>query len=141
MYTCPACEEPQRTVLKRCPKCGADLSSLAILHEFPSLLYNEALELNAAGRQAEALERLIAASAMAPDDTEIGLALGKMYALRKDLESARRTWLHVLDIEPDHNLAKRLLEATEKVAQTPAVGTFNKEQQHRKPGAKRKKRH
>jgi nucleoid-associated protein YgaU len=83
VYRCPnpGCRrEIKDNAATRCPSCGFDLEPLARVAALGDYHYNQAVRLAAEGKEALALESLLAAVTLNPDDGEAHLFLGRLYA-------------------------------------------------------------
>lgn len=90
VLVCPVCNHNHSTGGTVCAACGADLAPLIYLSAQSTLDYNEGLRLARAGEFAEAIGPLQKAASSDPDNPQIWVVLGKVFAQLGLLEPARK---------------------------------------------------
>lgn len=109
---CPTTEVPREA--RTCPNCGVDLTPVRRLHELADRWFNEALVLSERGEYSQALEKLLGALQLDGEPARIRLLIGKILWRLGRRDEAITYWRWVLEKDPAHPEAKRLLEVAER---------------------------
>lgn len=126
MYACPSCSHGVQDFEILCPRCSADLGTLARLLELPDAHFNLALQAARTGDWVSALQRLGAVLTARPGDREAWLLMGLVYARRGTLHLARDCWNMVLMLQPGEPRALQALDTLRHILEerpTPETGT------------------
>lgn len=105
---CPRTDLPADAL--NCPNCGVDLGPARRLAELPERYANDGLTLQARGETRGALEKLNTALQLGGDAARICLLIGKLLWRDGRTEDAIAHWKRVLELQPGHAEAQRLIE-------------------------------
>jgi Flp pilus assembly protein TadD len=109
MYACPYCTQAVQDFELRCPRCEGDLRTIALLHEWPDALFNQALQAAHRGDWTTATHRLGALLTLRGGDHEAWLLLGLVHARRGHVDSARECLQMVSLLKPGEPRAQDAL--------------------------------
>src|SRR5687768_13603824 len=89
---CPNCKIGLPAGSTTCPDCDEDLAPLMRLQWAPYVAYNDGLRLAQAGDLDAALRKIQEAVKVLPDEPDIPIVLGKLYAQKGNWIEARQWW-------------------------------------------------
>lgn len=115
-----------------CHVCGADVSPLHRLIDFPENILHDARQMEEKGLFDEAVEAFLVARLFSPGQIEPLLGLARVYDKAGRLEDARTTLEKVLKLVPEHP------EATEKLIDLVKRRDTEKREKKRKSGLRRR---
>lgn len=111
---CPLCgQAPDAS--GACQDCGQDLAPLAYFRSLPTVNYNRALDLAAAGNVDKAVRLLDAALAEDPELVDAWVVLGKLHGRAGRAGDARHAFAAALAVDPRHNGARVALTGMDAV--------------------------
>ena len=115
MHDCPHCDFRVSDFETRCPKCRADLKTLALFQQLPDVQFNEALYAARQGDWATSTLLLGAVLAVRKNDVDAWLLLGLNYA-RRGLWAAAAECCHtVLMLQPGESRARETMATIQQL--------------------------
>jgi tetratricopeptide (TPR) repeat protein len=103
---CPLCRAELAGLPDRCPGCGGDLRPLARVGELADCHFTAAVRAVRDRRWGTAAEHLAVTLALAPDDVDALVLLGKVRWREGQRENARAAWADALRLDPNREVAR-----------------------------------